>query len=121
MDKDELIDESEILESDQGTSLKRAIQWWEEKRILFNVITGIAGCLPILQFSNHFYLGDIALVFAYGIFMNLLFSIGFLIEALNFHYLKSKLELKALRPLLFWIGTLASAGVTYALSYLFYM
>ncbi len=96
-DKDFAIEKDPILE--------RAIYWWERKRLLFNSIVGISGFLPILLSLQSISKIDTVSIIIYGLLANLLFTSGFILEALIFYYTEDKFRIENYRVSLFVIGT----------------
>ena len=115
----ELIDDADI-QHYEPSSLKNAIAWWEKKRIWFNVTVGFSGISAILISANNFNVFDVIDLVFYGFVLNFLYSIGFLIEAFDNHYLNGKLNTYRFRLFLFLLGTAASCLVTFTFETVFY-
>jgi hypothetical protein len=95
--------------------LLATIQWWEKKRIWFNIIVGALGVISILLFnSGRLFSGWISLVgiIIWGIAANIFYSSGILLEVVNVYYLKSSKNFFRFRYPLFIIGTLLYSMVT---------
>lgn len=109
--------QEEIIDSNnpktEPTPLKEALSWWEKKRIWFNVAVGITGVIVVINNIHLFQYGEIIGLVFYGLLLNLFYSIGFLLEAFNQHYLKGNFHFDQMRIGLFIVGTLASCGITY--------
>lgn len=100
-------------EAPYSPSLQIALAWWEKKRIWYNLIVGVSGVIPIVLYANHFGFVEVFGLAMYGLILNVFYSSGFLIEALNIHYLKQKLQIEYLKYPLLIIGTLISSALTY--------
>lgn len=88
--------ETEILEESsehQTSSMMEAIKWWEKRRVWFNVAVGLSGLISILFLFPMFNLYDILGIIFYGIAANVFYSFGFVLEALNLHYLNGRIEM----------------------------
>lgn len=92
-----------------------AFSWWEQKRLIYNLIIGLEGLTLLLIFSFPFVEKLISTIIVYGLIANVFYSIGFLLEMANIYYLKSKLNPEYLRWPLFVLGTLFSMLVTFLL------
>ncbi|MFT4600175.1 MAG: hypothetical protein ACI857_000346 [Arenicella sp.] len=99
-------------EKEQEIVLSIAIKWWEKKRLLFNLLVGGIGILGLLFSRFAIHPEEIIGLAIYGGLMNVMYSIGFLLEAMNKHYLKGKIEMVPWRLPLFILGTLVSMFVT---------
>lgn len=113
----DLVDD--ISDASEG-SLRTALSWWEKKRLIFNLSVGSVGVLGIVFFSTFFGLPDVFGIILWGLFLNLLYSVGFLLEAFNIHYLNNKFQFDQLRLGLFLIGTITSCIVTFFSVWFFY-
>jgi len=112
---------SEILDdSDKPSKLEEAISWWEKKRLIFNLCVGITGVIGVLLFGTNLWLGDIIDIIFIGILMNVFYSLGFVIEALNQHYLKGRIKMENWRMALFVLGTIFSSLATFLGSFLYF-
>jgi len=115
--------ETEILEESsehQTSSMMEAIKWWEKRRVWFNVAVGLSGLISILFLFPMFNLYDILGIIFYGIAANVFYSFGFVLEALNLHYLNGRIEMSKYRMALFLIGTLFSCLVTFVAGIVYY-
>ena len=108
------------VEHKEQSALRTSLKWWEKRRIWFNLLVGISGIVGIMCYAPFFGLIDMIFILTYGIIANLFYSIGFVLEALNLHYLEGKINLKANRILLFIIGTALSCILTFAACLQFY-
>lgn len=118
MKEDELIDVNTNYQKTDNITL--ALGWWEKKRLWFNLFVGISGILGILLNINLFHFYDIVLILFYGLFANLMYSIGFLLEAFDQYYLKSKLKVHLFRLPLFLMGVIFSCIITFVMAIVFY-
>ncbi|WP_298898104.1 hypothetical protein [uncultured Psychroserpens sp.] len=89
------------------------LDWWESKRLWFNILVGISGILGILSGIFEFLLADLLGVFAWGILANILFSTGIVVELLDDFYLKGKLKLYHFRWAFLVSGTLLYCAWTF--------
>ena len=85
--------------------------------MIFNVCVGIAGVTGALLFGTNLWLGDIIFI---GIIINVFYSLGFVLEALNQHYLKGRIKMENWRMALFVLGTILSALATFLGSFLYF-
>lgn len=95
--------------------------WWEKKRLLFNlIILGMVGlaAIPYIVyysfgssrvFSGAFLIQSIL----YFIFINAAYCAGWGIQCLRYYYSKTQPESDVLNFILFTLGTLFTAFVTY--------
>lgn len=109
--------EEEIIDKlDQETvkigPLKAALSWWEKRRLWFNLAMLVSGMIPLVIYADTFRPGDGVGLFFYGLFFNILYSVGFLIEAWSIHYFKGKGMPNELQWILFLLGTIFSCGIT---------
>ena len=118
MKEEELIDDN--IYPEKGGNISLALAWWEKKRILFNVLVGFSGTIGILMNLSLFHTNDIILIIFYGLFANLMFSMGFLLEVFDDYYFKSKLKLQSFRLVLFLIGSIFSCIITFVMAVMFY-
>ena len=114
----EIIDDSD--ESAKSSPLEQSLSWWETRRILFNLIVGGVGLVGMLLFCSDFRIMDVIDICFFGVLMNIFYSVGFMLEALNKHYLKDRIKMEDWRLALFVLGTAASAILTFAGTFLFY-
>ncbi|NOQ72151.1 MAG: hypothetical protein GQ574_09125 [Crocinitomix sp.] len=105
--------DQEILDSNIGHKIYKelllSLCWWEKKRITFNIVVGISGVTGILLAGLPMYYFDFVGIIFCGLFLNLCYSVGFLLEAFDGYYFKGKLQLFRFRLLFFIFGLL---GVT---------
>jgi hypothetical protein len=97
-----------------------AFKWWERKRLWYNGILLLTGLVSMLMLSPPI---DNFLVFgviAWGLFANLCYSIGFMIEMINLHYLKGRYNMQGIRLTLFVLGTGLSVMATFFFPFLVY-
>ncbi len=99
------------------TNLYEGIQWWEKRRLWFNLAVGIAGLIPLLGYMSYLILADFIGVVMFGVAANVCFCAGYILEALDLHYLKGRLNIERYRLLLFTLGTAASVLMTIVLSW----
>ncbi|MCB0735393.1 MAG: hypothetical protein H6608_11900 [Flavobacteriales bacterium] len=104
----------EVLDFDEPRTdpLDNALQWWEGRRLPFNLAVGLAGAISMTIFATSFYVADIIWIVIYGVIANLAFSFGFLAECLIHHYLGRWFEPTNLRMLFYILGTIGSVILT---------
>jgi hypothetical protein len=123
------MEEGDVLDTEissitlESQSLNAALDWWEKKRLWFNLIVGISGLIVIVIFYSSFQFVNLIGAVFYGVLMNIMYSLGFFLEALDLHYLKGKLNLFKFRNFFFISGvilvglfTLVSGIAFYTLS-----
>lgn len=109
----------EILDVDQSVSpAMEAFKWWEKRRIWYNVILGATGVVSLLLLAPPIDQFVVIGVLMWAAFANLCFSIGFLLEMFNLHYLKGRYDLQNLRLSLFLLGTGFAALATFFFPFL---
>lgn len=104
--------------------LLATIQWWEKKRILFNIIVGIFGVISTLLLNyGHLFTGWINMlqIILWGFAANIFYSSGILLEVVNVYYLKSSRNFFRYRYLHFTIGTLLYSIVTIITAFTYYI
>ncbi|WP_051568400.1 hypothetical protein [Crocinitomix catalasitica] len=115
--------ESEIIDSTDNKNqilLSAAIAWWEKKRVLFNLFVGLTGVFAMTLVITTFGIIDLIDLIFYGIAANIFYCLGFVLEALNLHYLKGKFKIDNYRLFLFIVGTTFSCIVTFLGCIIFY-
>ncbi|MCB9222852.1 MAG: hypothetical protein R2780_10935 [Crocinitomicaceae bacterium] len=111
----------EILDSEKNDStVLRIFQWWEKKRIIYNLILGLAGLISMLMISPGFTGFELFGIVMWGLFANLCYSIGFLIEMANLYYLKGRYDLSSVRMAFFLFGTGFAGFCTFFFPFLVY-
>ncbi len=108
---------TEVLDNDdfknKNEKIMSSLIWWEKKRILFNLIVGGLGVLGIFISPISMLKINILAIIFYGLMANLFYSVGFLLEAFDQYYFKSKLQLFRFRQVLFVLGLLVVGLVTF--------
>jgi hypothetical protein len=100
---------------------KNTLDWWEKKRIWYNLIVLIFGVWQIIKEQPDTYnFEDIIGVVIYGLGANILYSIGILIELLDEYYFKTFFKFKRFRWFFLIIGTLFSILYTTWLIKIYY-
>lgn len=104
--------ENEDLLDDNGIKQDRLIldmiQWWEKRRLLYNLIVGTFGVLGMLFIIQRYHsVSFLELVqyaaFPYGIFANIAYLAGWVLDLLLRYYLNIKLNVSS-RQTLFFLG-----------------
>jgi|GEM_PF-996700 len=119
--KDNYLESSLEDDSRVVDTLKFGIKWWESKRWIFNVLTGMCGIFMLsicTKFGNLQLISYLGIII-WGLMANLCYSLGILIEVWNFHYFRNALSLKIVRYFLFGLGTIFSCLLTIYGSFLF--
>jgi hypothetical protein len=111
MSNTEILDNDDF--ADKNEKIMSALTWWEKKRILFNLIVGALGVIGVFISPISMLKINILAVIFYGLMANLFYSVGFLLEAFDLYYFKSKLQLFRFRLVLFVIGLLVVGLVTF--------
>lgn len=94
---------------------KSAIDWWEPKRLLFNTIVLVSGVIGVIIGSVNYsdaIIFDLKELFLWFILTNMIFSLGFLAESLDYYYFNSKLKLVKYRYVLLVIEIIFFSGYT---------
>lgn len=118
MEEEELVDNN--IYHNKVDNISLALTWWEKKRIWFNVTVGLSGILGVSLNLSLFHNYDLILILFYGLFANLMYSTGFLLEVFDDYYFKNKLKLPIFRLPLFLIGTILSCIMTFFMAMAFY-
>jgi hypothetical protein len=100
-------------DTNNGIKLLESYRYWQSRRLLFNIIVGVAGVISIALTHMFSLLG----VIAWGFVANIFYSTGYVLESFTIVRSNGKQNLKDFRSLFFWVGTLG-----YALSgFIFYV
>jgi hypothetical protein len=118
----EIIKKNVIIETEKVLSL---VKWWESKRWIFNLLVGISGIYGIYGGlrdwpDNSFVSSDLIGIILWGIFANILYSTGMVVEILEQYYFKGKLKLIRLRLIFLIIGTLLYCFITWFNAWKYY-
>jgi hypothetical protein len=103
--------------------LLKTIQWWEKKRVWFNLCLGVVGVYTMITYSSVMSfdpIHDTIGVLVWGVLANILYSSGILLEVINLYYLKNKVNFYMLRYFLIIIGTLLYCLVTFLYAFIYY-
>jgi len=107
------IPETEQLQNENtGIQLLEAHQYWAKKRLLFNIIVGVAGLIATLEFASSISVFDILGILMWGFVANAFYSTGYVIESYVIAQTGGARNLKKFRNPLFWAGTIAYALVS---------
>lgn len=92
--------------------LRSNIQWWESRRLIFNLTVGLVGSYAIYEGMSgkdyNWSVYDTLGVLWWGIGANIFYSLGLLMEIFDWYYFKNKLRLRNLRLFLFISGLVLS-------------
>lgn len=114
--------ETDLFSYGNEQKLMSGFVWWEKKRLLYNILTGLAGLIIVLSFGIYsFGLFDLFGILLWGFVANVFYCIGFVIEPILKYYLKRDIDFSEKRPVLFWIGTVFSIIVTISYGFLYYI
>ncbi|MBL0359000.1 MAG: hypothetical protein IPP72_20010 [Chitinophagaceae bacterium] len=107
------IPESEQLVNElAGMKLLDSHHYWAKKRLLFNIIVGVAGLIATLEFASNLSVFDVLGILMWGFVANAFYSTGYVIESYVIVKTSGLRNLKKIRKLLFWAGTIAYALVS---------
>jgi hypothetical protein len=99
-----------------GDALISAWNYWERKgRFRSNLIVGGTGALIVIYFFNSFPNELLWGVFFWGLIANAFYSLGYVAESYLIMKDAPKASLVELRLALFWVGTLTSVCINYAI------
>jgi len=105
--------------------VKSNIKFWESKRWIFNVLVGISGALGIylgIRNANYFWSSsDTIGVIIYAVTANVFYSLGMIIELLDWYYLKNKIGISRFQLPLFAIGTIFSCLSTFLSAWMYFV
>lgn len=97
--------------------LRSNIQWWESRRLIFNLAVGVVGSYAIYEGMSgkdyNWSVYDTLGVLWWGIGANIFYSLGLLVEIFDWYYFKNKLGLRNLRLFLFISGLVLSCMWTF--------
>jgi hypothetical protein len=101
--------------------LYETIVWWEKQRIIFNLVVGISGLLPlIILLPSWFGIEEVIGILIWGIISNILYSSGILVEIFNLYYLNSKVNFFKFKFGFYFFGSLLYCVVTFFYSFLYF-
>ncbi len=101
--------------------LNTSVEWWEKKRLWFNIAVGLTGVISILAIWPYFFFEEIVGIIIWGIIANIFYSLGILVEILDSYYLNGKGKFYSFRMFFFITGTLAYCFVTFYSVWLHYL
>lgn len=109
MEDHDLLDDARIR---QDQLIMEVVQWWEKRRLLYNVIVGLMGSLVVFVALQRYYYVSFSeillfMILPFGIFANVVYLAGWVIEIFLRYYFKVTLG-STVRQVLFWLGTLLS-------------
>lgn len=91
-----------------GLKLLESHRYWSRKRILFNIIVGVAGLISVILFlGSDTTLFDLFGMIVWGVVANGLYSTGYILDSYIIIDSKGERSLGDKRVILFWIGTIA--------------
>jgi hypothetical protein len=108
-----VFEEENLQDQNVALQLLESYRYWGRKRLVFNIVVGLAGLGATIQFSNFSIdLFDVFGMIAWGVVANGLYTFGFLWESVIIIKSKGARNLKANRNFLFWVGTLVYVFVS---------
>jgi hypothetical protein len=113
--------DDDILAHQKNTDILEKFQWWEKKRLLFNLAVGITGVIATILHCKHFGAFELFGTVAWGAVANILYSTGFLLEMIDYYYFKGNIKLEGVRMLLLITGTLCYVIVSYFFGMAYYI
>lgn len=91
-----------------GIKLLESHRFWSKKRLLFNIVVGLAGLISVITFlGNSITVFDLFGIIMWGIVANALYSIGYVWDSYIISKSKGERSLSNNRDSLFWLGTIA--------------
>lgn len=110
----------EPLNENTGHMLLEAQLFWAKARIWFNVIVGAAGMLVVLKNLNLVSLFDVFGIILWGIVANAFYSTGYVLDSFIIVKSRGQRSLKPVRYVLFLLGTLAYAFVSFVFALVYF-
>lgn len=106
-----MLENEDLLDDDgigQDQLILDMIRWWEKRRLLYNVIVGAFGLSGILIILNRYHSVSFLQLLQYaalpyGIFANIAYLAGWVLDLLLRYYLNIKLNVSS-RQTLFFLG-----------------
>ena len=108
------------MKTDSEISLTESHGYWLNYRIFFNLIVGLAGIIPVLLYLQHLRLSILCGITIWGVIANGLYSFGVVLEGLVITKTERARDFKRIRPILFWLGTLVFALLTFLCAFVFF-
>jgi len=107
-----IFDEVDPEADNTGARLLESYQYWQRRRLLFNIVVGLAG-LGALFFSKfNLELIYLLAILIWGITANIFYSTGYMLESFVIVKSAGSKNLKTSREFLFWTGTLLYAVIS---------
>ncbi|RYD98223.1 MAG: hypothetical protein EOP50_05130 [Sphingobacteriales bacterium] len=112
--------ETSIFDEDQSTGklVIEANEYWETRRLSFNLWVGSAGLIVLYLLGEYSWLG-LAGAFAWGVLANVLYSVGYVLESYLLVQRKANNRMAQWRSLLFGGGTALYVLATLAYGIIF--
>lgn len=109
MEDNDLLDDVNIR---QDQLVLDMVQWWEKRRLWYNIIVGLVGSATVLLVLKQYHyisFSDILCfaVLPFSLFANIAYLAGWVIDLLLRYYFKTALSLSSRRTL-YWSGTAIS-------------
>jgi hypothetical protein len=93
-----------------------AFKWWEARRLMYNLIVGLSGVLPLLVSGIFFQKAIASIAFficlAWAILANFCYFSGYLLELFDWKILKYNHPLLHNRKLLYYLGLIFSVLIS---------
>lgn len=119
--KDSILIHNDIETELMGLQLIVSHDYWLKKRLVFNILVGLAGLYPMIFFFELNALFNLMGVILWGIVANAFYSIGYVLESYIITKSKGKKGLKPYRNLLFWLGTISYVLFTLAFGMIYFI
>ena len=118
--KEQILDD-DIISKQKNIQVLEKFQWWERKRLIFNIAVGLTGLLVTIIYCRHWGGFELFGVVTWAIVANILYSAGFIIEMMDFYYLNESLKIEKLRMFFFLVGTFCYVIVSYFFGMAYYI
>ena len=105
---------------EEPRSIVSVIAWWESRRVLYNVLVGLAGApmvLLMMVLSTHSFWFILSGSIVYGVLANFCYTLGWMAELVARAAFGKQAANTA--PILFTLGTVFSIVITFAISVLY--
>lgn len=102
--------------------LKNIIKWWENKRLLYNILVVLTTIFCYLKFNDsRFTIIDGIAIFSGIILSNFFYSFGTILEILDLYYINGKAKLYRFRLPFYILGTFIICYLIFAIILYRYM
>jgi preprotein translocase subunit SecY len=115
-----LPESEQLINEHLGIKVLDSYNYWSKKRLLFNILVGLAGLYPTIFCSFLFSMFDLFGILMWGFVANAGYSFGYVIESFVITKTNGVKSLSRYRNLLFWLGTISYVIVTISFGYLYF-